>query len=532
MKNRSRRQLVLKGTLLLTVASFVAKLLSAVYRIPFQNMVGNIGFYVYQQIYPIYGIGMTFALTGLPVFISKLVVDTKDPRDQVGLAIRIQNILIVVCLVAFCILQFAAGFIAGKMDDPRLAPVVQSVSWMFLFVPFLSTWRGYFQGKMEMRPTAYSQVIEQVVRVSSILLVGYWAFKSTVSPYRMGQLAMLSAPIAGLIALLFILIWIKSKSLPTNWRNRRPTIETRLLSKRILLEGGTLCLVSAVMLLLQLADSFSVVSGLRSFGYSLVAAQNIKGIYDRSQTLVQLGQVLSIASATAVLPGLVLANKHRQDVTFQHVAATNLRTNLAVSLAMSVGLAALMPQINRLLFASSELNLTISLYCISIVLTSVLMTYNVILQSKDNYLRTMIAILIGFLIKVMVNQLFVAHFGIIGASLATLLSLMVMVLLMNLLSRRELAKLISFKQLGKLAVVLVTMFIAVRATVFGINLADLADNPRIAALLVVCIAIPIGVIIFFAGCRLLDVFTVREWLAIPFVGKFLKIKGVTTHENR
>lgn len=91
---------------------------------------------------------------------------------------------------------------------------------------------------------------------------------------------------------------------------------------------------------------------------------------------------------------------------------------------------------------------------------------------------------------------------------------------------------ISFKQLGKLAVVLVTMFIAVRTTVFGINLADLADNPRIAALLVVCAAIPIGVIIFFAGCRLLDVFTVREWLAIPFVGKFLKIKGVTTHENR
>ncbi|PAK68670.1 hypothetical protein, partial [Staphylococcus haemolyticus] len=93
-------------------------------------------------------------------------------------------------------------------------------------------------------------------------------------------------------------------------------------------------------------------------------AQNIKGIYDRSQTLVQLGQVFSIASATAVLPGLVLANKRHQNITFQHIAATNLRTNLAVSLAMTVGLAALMPQVNRLLFASSELNLTISLYCV------------------------------------------------------------------------------------------------------------------------------------------------------------------------
>ncbi|MBZ3776072.1 oligosaccharide flippase family protein [Lentilactobacillus otakiensis] len=532
MKNSSRRQQVLRGTLLLTIASFVAKLLSAVYRIPFQNMVGNIGFYVYQQIYPIYGIGMTFALTGLPVFISKLVVDTKDSRDRVALAMKIQNILIVVCLTVFCILQFAAGLIALKMDDPKLAPVIQSVSWMFLFIPFLSTWRGYFQGKMEMRPTAYSQVIEQVVRVSTILLVGYWAVKSVASPYKMGQLAMLSAPIAGFCALLFVMIWVRRHSFPVNWRRHQSTIQNRLLIKRILLEGGTLCLVSAVMLLLQLADSFSVVAGLQSFGYSLSEAQNIKGIYDRSQTLVQLGQVLSIASATAVLPGLVLANKHHQDVTFRHVAATNLRTNLAISLAMSVGLFGLMPQINRLLFASSELNLTISLYCFSIILTSILMTYNVILQSKDNYLKTMIAIIAGFLFKILVNHWFVSLMGIIGASTATLLSLVVMVVLMNVLSRKELAQLISFKQVSKLVIVLIAMLIVVELIVLGMSMLDLTINPRIEALIVAGVAIPLGVVMFFGGCVVLKVFTIREWLAIPMVGKFLKIKGVTTHENR
>lgn len=109
MKNRSRRKQVLAGTLLLTIASFVAKLLSAVYRIPFQNMVGNIGFYVYQQIYPIYGIGMTFALTGLPVFISKLVVDTREPENQVALVFRIQRILLVICLVIFVSYNLAPG---------------------------------------------------------------------------------------------------------------------------------------------------------------------------------------------------------------------------------------------------------------------------------------------------------------------------------------------------------------------------------------------------------------------------------------
>ena len=41
----------MKGALLLTVAALVVKVLSAVYRVPFQNLVGDQGLYVYQQVY-------------------------------------------------------------------------------------------------------------------------------------------------------------------------------------------------------------------------------------------------------------------------------------------------------------------------------------------------------------------------------------------------------------------------------------------------------------------------------------------------
>lgn len=47
---------VWKGAAILTAAALAAKLLSALYRVPYQNMVGDIGFYIYQQVYPIYGI--------------------------------------------------------------------------------------------------------------------------------------------------------------------------------------------------------------------------------------------------------------------------------------------------------------------------------------------------------------------------------------------------------------------------------------------------------------------------------------------
>ena len=73
---------MIQGTVILTLTSFVVKVLSAVYRVPYQNLVGDEGFYVYQQIYPIYGIGMTLALTGLPLYLSKVLAGTKTAEEE------------------------------------------------------------------------------------------------------------------------------------------------------------------------------------------------------------------------------------------------------------------------------------------------------------------------------------------------------------------------------------------------------------------------------------------------------------------
>ncbi|GHP13156.1 sugar transporter [Lentilactobacillus fungorum] len=527
MKNKSRRKQVMAGTLLLTVASFVAKVLSAVYRIPFQNMVGNVGFYVYQQIYPIYGLGMTIALTGFPVFISKLVVDTANPHDQVALVYRIQLILLMICLGMFGLLQFGAQPLARGMADERLAPVIQSVSWMFLLIPFLSTWRGYFQGRFEMRPTAYSQVIEQIVRVSVILLTAYWSIHALVDPYKMGELAMLSAPLAGIGAAIVVAGWLKSQPLPASSRH----LVNQGMLKKVILEGGTICLVTAVMLLLQLVDSFTIISGLKGLGISLGQAQNLKGIYDRSQTLVQLGLVLSTASTTAALPSLTVAYHRQQDLTFQHIAAASLRTNFALALAMSAGLFALMPQINRLLFSSSQLNLTISVYCLSIVLVAILFVDSMVLQSQSQYWPIMVAILVGLVFKMASNRLLISWFGIIGASYATIASLAVILIVVTILAGVQLLNLFSSRQVGQLGIILLVMVAIVHLVADGILSVGGIVWPRIEALLIVMICVPIGITIFFGGCKLLNVFTVREWLAIPLVSRFIKLKGEKSNEN-
>ncbi|MDA6131309.1 oligosaccharide flippase family protein, partial [Escherichia coli] len=64
-----------KGALILTIAALITKILSAVYRAPFQNIVGDVGFYIYQQVYPFYGIIIVLSTYGFPVIISKLYAE-------------------------------------------------------------------------------------------------------------------------------------------------------------------------------------------------------------------------------------------------------------------------------------------------------------------------------------------------------------------------------------------------------------------------------------------------------------------------
>ncbi|NJP39026.1 oligosaccharide flippase family protein [Bacillus luteus] len=64
-----------KGAAYLSLAALAAKGLSALYKIPYQNMTGDTGFYVYQQVYPLYGAVLVLGTYGFPLVIAKALID-------------------------------------------------------------------------------------------------------------------------------------------------------------------------------------------------------------------------------------------------------------------------------------------------------------------------------------------------------------------------------------------------------------------------------------------------------------------------
>lgn len=506
----------LQGALILSVAAFIAKLLSAVYRVPFQNMVGNTGFYVYQQVYPLYGIGMTFALSGLPVFISKLIAEAEDLPTQQAVARQVYRWVWALALVMFGGLMLGATAIARGMGDVQLAPLIRVVAWMFLLMPDLSVGRGYHQGQFQMLPTARSQVIEQLVRVVVILLAAGWAVTHDWSVYRMGTWALSGGTVAA-VAALFVL---------PRWRQRDVVPGRRIprLGRRLLIEGGTLCLLTAMMVLLQLVDSFTVKNGLVAGGMNDLAAKSLKGVYDRAQPLVQLGLVVAVAFATSLLPALSEAQQQRRPKAFKRLTTTMMRIALVIASAATAGLISLMPWVDRLLFGNTAGVGMLAVYMLSIILATLIQTYNSVLQSQNSYRLTVLALLAGLLVKCLGNQWAVRSLGAVGASWMTVLSLAIMFLVIWYGSAVELRTGIWQRDfIRKLVGCMILMVAGVRLVVVLLSAGwpALAAN-RIAAGIGLLLAIPVGVVLFVTLALSWQLLTVREWLAIPHAEVLLK----------
>lgn len=509
---------VLQGTLLLSLSSLIAKILSAVYRVPFQNLVGNDGFYVYQQVYPIYGLGVVLALSGLPVFISKLIAEQDDELQQVAIARQLWRMLLVIALVVVAFLWGWAPQIALAMGDRRLTPVIRSVSWMFLGMPFLSVGRGYHQGQYLTWPTSITQVIEQVIRVSIVVLVAVMSLHNSWNIYEIGTYAMASAPVAAAVATLIIIL--ASSSLIKASHVPKSLVSNKLLLKRLLVEGGALCLFSSMMILLQLVDSFTVKSALVDSGVSSMDAMQLKGIFDRGQPLIQLGLVMATSISALLVPSLTESYLKGQMVEFRRQFQLLLHVCVAISALCTIGLIALMPQINQLLFSNQQGSLTLAVNMVSILLASQITTYSSVMQSLNRFSQIVIGLVAGLMVKVVTNYVLVIHFDILGASLGTVLALLVTLLIVW----RAVPAYLHWNPGSKFNIKLtaVCVIMGFSAWTVGKLMTVLVGPGRLASILVVGISVVAGIIIALVLSIKVKLLSAKEMLLLPHGKELLK----------
>lgn len=164
-KSKSKDYLV-QGTILV-IASFVARFIGMIYRIPLTRILGNEGNGYYSTANEIYSIILMVSSFSIPLAVSKLV------SERLSLGKKKNANKVFYCALKFSlvvggimsVLTFAlAGVITKYMMKSEMAVyalrVLSPAIFLFAIVGCL---RGVFQGHGSMVPTAVSQVIEQII---------------------------------------------------------------------------------------------------------------------------------------------------------------------------------------------------------------------------------------------------------------------------------------------------------------------------------------------------------------------------------
>lgn len=162
-----------RGALLIAAGNFLSKLIGAFYRIPLTNLLGGEGMGLYQMIFPVYCILLDFSSVGVPAALSKLIAERRAAgREEEGVRLlqAAFRLLLLLGATGSVVLFCFSDVLANAQGNALAASSYRALAPSVFFVSLISCYRGYFQGKSRMLPTASSQVAEQLVKLGAGLL--------------------------------------------------------------------------------------------------------------------------------------------------------------------------------------------------------------------------------------------------------------------------------------------------------------------------------------------------------------------------
>ncbi|WP_164670628.1 putative polysaccharide biosynthesis protein [Virgibacillus doumboii] len=520
MEGNENNKLV-KGALLLTLAGLIGKVLSAGYRIPLQNLTGDIGFYIYQQVYSFLAIALILSLYGFPSAISKMINELKAQGSGPTFKhfyLPIFLLLSFICGTIFLFLFFNAKEIAVWVGDPNLQKMYEYAAFAFLLIPFSSLLRGVSQGMLQMKPTAYSQISEQMVRVFLIISAAVFIYVQSEDIYMIGQAAAL-ASIFGAIAAILILGFFFMKRKPVSHNSY--DIPWSYYVKTLLTLGVVAALNHMVLIIIQFADTFTLVPSLMEYGLSQLDAMQAKGIFDRGQPLIQLGTVLGSSFALALIPTISREKLNKDPTVFYVYIQSALVFSFYLAIGATLGLILIFPEANTLLYQNGKGTFSLQILVIAIFLSSIAITAASILQGLGYIKRTAGFIMVAFFIKWIGNQVLVPFFGITGSAAATVFSLAVLAILMLVALKRKLPSLQVERQINWRALVVAAGGMTVYLAAVDYLVGDIES--RLVLLLYVIFISITGACIYTLLLLRFKAFTEKELSMLPFASLLIRI---------
>lgn len=417
---------LMKGTLVLTVAAIISKFIGSFFRIPLQNIAGDDVFGIFSLVYPIYMVILTISVAGIPLALSVVIAQAKEQGNDADISSYIysaKRIAIFFGLFSFVLVVSLSEPLANLIGGGELQFALIVVTATVLVAPYMAVHRGLFQGFGTMTPTAFSQVIEQLVRVATLLVLAYVLTKQGVAT-ELTSGFILSSSILGVLAALFYLKGQLKKqdiALPAVELSREESkaVTSKLLKLAIPLSVGSLAIV-----LLAVIDSLVIPFTLQQSGGTFSYQEF--GVFSRGVTLMQIVTVFATTIVLPLVPQLSKVDPEERQPLIQKA----LKYNYLLVLGPTSIALVLTSQLNIALFTSNEGTFWIQIHLVTALAASVSAVLIGILQGMQKGIEAAKLVLLVCGIKLLTTTYFVWQFGFIGAAVSTLLVYIVLTALL------------------------------------------------------------------------------------------------------
>jgi len=459
MKNNvTKQQSLQEGALILILTAVLTKLIGALFKIPLSSDIalGDLGFGYFSAVYDLFMPISTLAISGVPVaisyFISKYVAQKQ--YENVGQVLRLsKKILVIISLCGFCLLiVLAYPFV--KFTDPTgkvLYGYIAILPTVFL-CSVTSLYRGYFEGFLNMKPTAVSSLIDALGKLIIGFLFAIVTVKVKKDVALASAAALLGITIATLLSAAYIYFKYKRHSSSYDFKLYSENKDKKL-SKALLVMIITVSVSSLASSIVSLVDTLSVRTLLSlsikdnpdffKNEYSLLLKETsldelptvLYGIKSKAHTLFNIAITLSMALGVSVVPNLSKWEANSKEA--YKTVNTALRITSLISFPVSLGFLTLSGRIMSLLFGEGFSSVLggkmLAIYGIASLFAGFSVILGNILQSFNSHVAVVRNILIATLVKVLLNLfLTVNSISVLGCVYSTL-AFYVVVCLLNLL---------------------------------------------------------------------------------------------------
>jgi stage V sporulation protein B len=436
----------LKGTLILIVTGLITRILGFINRIVIARMIGGEGVGLYMMAVPTLVLVITITQIGLPIAISKLVAEAEAVGDQK----KVKKILVVSLTVtgALSIFFFPAMILLAPVlsetlfTDSRTYYPLLAISPVVPIVAISSVLRGYFQGKQQMKPYAYSQLIEQIVRISLIAV-----FTKALLPYGIEYAAagaMFSAVIGELVSLIYLLFMFRLKK---HIKVRKQFFKSVKAGKDTFLDLMRIALpTTGSRLIGSLAWFFEPIVVAQSLAIAGVATALATKQYGEltgyALPLLMLPSFITYSLSTSLVPAISEAAANKQTLLIEHRLQQAMRLSLVTGGLSVVVLYVFAEPLMQLMYGSSNAAIFVKVMAPFFIFYYFQGPLQAVLQGLDLAKAAMMNSLIGAVVKTIFIFVLATRpgLGIMGAALA----IMAGIVLVTMLHFATIVKVISF----------------------------------------------------------------------------------------